>query len=384
MSALVVLVIAQVAALLVLIGRLRGGRNRAPPVEPLPAGLADTSVSVLLPTLNEGHRIAPCLEGLHVQGPPLSEVIVIDSGSTDDTVRRVEDVRARDGRFRVVDDRPLPRGWIGKVWALERGRALANGEWVLGVDADIQPLPGLVAGVVDAARRYQLDVVSFSPQFAGMTPAEQWVQPAILTTLVYRTGAAGGQGTAPDRVLANGQCFLARRAALDAAGGYAPARSSFSDDVTLARHYATQGYRVGFLDGSRLYRVRSYESLRQMWREWGRSIDLRDSTTRWGLVLDIAFLTLVQAIPLPIVVALALGRSGAMPNVITVMGVVNACLLLIRVLVLAALRHSYDRPGLTFWLSPLADPLAVLRVAISALRRPTRWRGREYSVPASE
>ncbi len=384
MSTLVVLVIAQAAALLVLIGRLRGGRNRAPPVEPLPTGLVDTSVSVLLPTLNEGHRIARCLEGLHRQGAPLSEVIVIDSGSTDDTVRQVEAVRARDGRFRVIDDRPLPSGWIGKVWALERGRALAKGEWVLGVDADTQPVPGLVAGVVAAARRYQLDVASFSPPFAGMTPAEQWVQPAILTTLIYRTGAAGGQGTAPDRVLANGQCFLARRTVLDAGGGYAPARRSFSDDVTLARHYAAQGYRVGFLDGSRLYRVRSYESLRQMWREWGRSIDLRDSTTRWGLVLDIAFLTLVQAIPLPIVVALALGRSGAMPNVITVMGVVNGCLLLIRVLILAALRHSYDRPGLPFWLSPLADPLAVLRVAISAVRRPTRWRGREYSVPGSE
>jgi len=383
-SVLAVLVIAQVAALLVLIGRLRGGRNRAPPVEPVPAGLTDTTVSVLLPTLNEGHRIAPCLEGLHGQGPPLAEVIVIDSGSIDDTRPQVHAMRVRDNRFRVVDDRPLPSGWIGKVWALERGRAVANGEWVLGVDADTEPLPGHVAGVVSAARRHHLDVVSFTPRFAGMTPAEQWVQPAILTTLVYRTGAAGGQGTAPDRVLANGQCFLARRAVLDAAGGYAPARASFSDDVTLARHVAAQGYRVGFLDGSRLYRVRSYESLRQMWREWGRSVDLRDSTTRGRLALDIAFLTLIQAIPLPILGVLALAYSDSMPTVVAVAATVNGCLLLIRVLMLAALRHSYDRPGLTFWLSPLADPLAVLRVVISAVRRPTRWRGREYPVPASE
>jgi dolichol-phosphate mannosyltransferase len=349
----------------------------------VPAGLTDTTVSVLVPTLNEGHRIAPCLEGLHRQGPPLAEVIVIDSGSIDDTRPQVEAMRVRDDRFRVVDDRPLPSGWIGKVWALERGRTVANGEWVLGVDADTEPLPGLVAGVVASARAHRLDVVSFTPRFAGMTPAEQWVQPAILTTLVFRTGAAGGQGTAPDRVLANGQCFLARRAVLDAAGGYAPARASFSDDVTLARHVAAQGYRVGFLDGSRLYRVRSYESLRQMWREWGRSIDLRDSTTRGRLALDIAFLTLVQAIPLPILGVLALGYSDSLPNVVAVAATVNGCLLLIRVLMLAALRHSYDRPGLTFWLSPLADPLAVLRVAISAVRRPTRWRGREYPAPAS-
>ncbi|HEX6052388.1 MAG TPA: glycosyltransferase [Gemmatimonadaceae bacterium] len=384
MSVIAVLAVAQVAALLVLLGRLRGGRRRAPPVEPLPAGLTDTTVSVLLPTLNEGHRIAPCLDGLHRQGPPLSEVIVIDSGSTDDTRAQVDAMRARDGRFRLIDDRPLPPGWIGKVWALERGRAHATGEWLLGVDADTEPLPGLVAGVVAAARRDRLDVVSFSPRFADMTPAEQWVQPALLTTLTYRTGAAGGQGTAPDRVLANGQCFLARRAVLDAGGGYAPARSSFSDDVTLARYYAAQGYRVGFLDGSRLYRVRSYESLGQMWREWGRSIDLRDSTTPGRLALDVALLTLVQAAPLPCLVALALDGSDGRPGVIAAASIVNGLLLLIRVLMLLALRHSYDRAGLTFWLSPLADPLAVLRVAVSAVRRPTRWRGRAYPVPASE
>ena len=35
------------------------------------------------------------------------------------------------------------------------------------------------------------DVVSFAPRFAGMTAAEQWLQPSMLLTLVYRFGAAG-------------------------------------------------------------------------------------------------------------------------------------------------------------------------------------------------
>ena len=63
-------------------------------------------------------RIGPCLAGLHEQGAPLTEIIVIDSGSTDDTRDQVEAMRAIDDRFRLIDDRPLPEGWIGKVWAL--------------------------------------------------------------------------------------------------------------------------------------------------------------------------------------------------------------------------------------------------------------------------
>lgn len=377
--ALMILVAAQAAALAILLVRLQGGRRRIPPVAPVRDGAADTTVTVLLPTLDEGRRIGPCLAGLRQQGPPLTEVIVIDSGSTDDTVAQVEAVRAVDPRFRVIDDRPLPPGWIGKVWALERGRAVARGEWLLGIDADTEPRPGLVAGVVEAARAHGFDIVSFSPRFAGMTAAEQWVQPALLVTLVYRTGAAGAGRVRPDRVLANGQCFLARASVLADGGGYEPARASFSDDVTLARSYAARGWRVGFLDGSRLYVVRAYESLGQMWREWGRSIALRDSTTGARMALDVALLALAQALPLPMLIALALGILRGPPNVIDALIGVNAALLLVRVLLLGALVHSYERPGIGFWLSPLADPLAVWRVLVSSLRRPTRWRGRVYT-----
>ncbi len=304
---LAILIALQAIALALLVSRLKGGRKRSPPVSPIRDGPSDTTVSVLVPTLNEGRRIGPCLAGLHQQGAPLTEIIVIDSGSTDDTRDQVEAMRAVDDRFRLIDDRPLPEGWIGKVWALERGRAVATGEWLLGIDADTEPRPGLVAGVIEAARANRFDMVSFAPRFAGMTPAEQWVQPAMLTTLIYRTGAAGGRGTRPDRVLANGQCFLARASLLAEGGGYAPARRSFSDDVTLARHYAASGARVGFLDGSRLYVVRAYESLGQMWREWGRSIDLRDSTSRVRQAVDLVLLVFAQALPIPILAAVAAG-----------------------------------------------------------------------------
>ena len=33
-----------------------------------------------------------------------------------------------------------------------------------------------------------------------------------------------------------------------------------------------------------------------------------------------------------------------------------------------------------FWLSPLADPLAVLRLFLSSWQRPTQWRGRIYQL----
>jgi dolichol-phosphate mannosyltransferase len=303
----------------------------------------------------------------------------VDSGSTDGTAKVVAEAARRDARVRLLRDEPLPRGWIGKVWALEHGLRHATGDWVLGIDADTEPARGLAGGAVAAAMELRYDAMSFAPRFRIASAAERWLQPALLVTLIYRFGAAGTE-VDPDRVMANGQCFLARRAVLLAAGGYRSARASFCDDVTLARHLARAGRRVGFLDGSRLYDVRSYTSARETWREWGRSLDLKDASSarrQWG---DVLFLALVQGIPLPALVVLAFLALGDQPfgPDARLLASASAALIGVRVLLQRALTPSYARTGLAFWLSPLADPLAALRILLSTLRTPTEWRGRRY------
>jgi dolichol-phosphate mannosyltransferase len=377
---IVVLAALQGLALLLVIVRLLPGRRRRPPVAPVPEGLEGSSVSVVVATLNEARRIGPCLAGLAKQGAPLREVIVVDSHSKDATPAMVEEIAARDRRFRLVNDPPLPTGWVGKVWALQHGLGEATSEWVLGIDADTEPQPGMVAAVVQAAQAMRYDVVSFAPQFADMTSAEQWLQPSMLLTLVYRFGAAGMADPPPDRVMANGQCFLARREVLLANGGYEVSRQSWADDVTLARWLASRGVRVGFLDGSRLYKVRAYDSLGHMWREWGRSFDLSDATTRVRQWFDVLYIALAQGMPWLVLLAFALGALSAQTPAGLVLLRLNQTLVAIRVLMLLALWGSYERRSMGFWLSPLADPVAAWRLILSTVRRPKGWRGRTFTL----
>ena len=377
---LLLLALAQAAALALLVIRLLPGRHRRPPIAPATDASSTPTVSVIVATLNEEHRLAPCLNGLMAQGPIVGEILVVDSGSSDGTAALILDAATRDPRIRLLRDDPLPAGWVGKVWALEHGLRQATGEWVLGIDADTEPRPGLAAGAVSAAIECRYDAVSFSPRFRIDSAAERWLQPALLVTLVYRVGAAGTEAD-PDRVMANGQCFLARRAVLLDAGGYRIARASFCDDVTLARHLARTGHHVGFLDGSRLYDVRSYTSVRETWREWGRSLDLKDASTTWRQWGDVLFLLLVQGIPLPALVLLgALWMTGAsLGEPAKLVGLVSGILVLVRVLLQRALATSYARTGIAFWLSPTADPLAAVRILLSTVRRPRAWRGRAYA-----
>ncbi|WP_066380708.1 2'-O-glycosyltransferase CruG [Anabaena sp. CA = ATCC 33047] len=383
------LLVLQLPATAILLSRLFKGPRRNPPIQPQqPTPEMFGSVSVVVPTLNEALRISPLLAGLSRQSYEVREIIVVDSKSQDGTPDLVKATQQQDPRFRLMNDDPLPPGWVGRPWALHNGFLFSaeDSQWFLGMDADTQPHPGLVASLVKTATVQGYDLVSLSPQFILKYPGECWLQPALLMTLLYRFDPAGITTDQPQRVMANGQCFLCRRSVLAAVGGYSSASSSFCDDVTLARYIAAQGFKVGFLDGAKVLKVRMYEGARETWKEWGRSLDLKDASPQaqvWG---DLWLLSAVQGLPILILLSyLLVSLLLPLPAVLPLQGLLglNVFLLVIRFAMLLAIAPSYDRKdaqgGWLFWLSPLADPLAVLRIFLSAFRQPKEWRGRKYS-----
>ena len=70
---------------------------------------------------------------------PITEVVVVDDGSTDDTATRVREIAARDGRVVLVQQ---PNS--GKWAALNRGFAVVREEIVVALDADTVVTPDTV------------------------------------------------------------------------------------------------------------------------------------------------------------------------------------------------------------------------------------------------
>jgi dolichol-phosphate mannosyltransferase len=340
-----------------------------------------------VPTLNEVQRLSPCLSGLSQQSYELQQIVIVDSNSQDGTQELVQAAQAKEPRLKLITDPPLPTDWVGRTWALHQGFLYLNQQaapvdWFLGIDADTQPQPGLVASLLQVAESENYDLISLSPQFILKYPGEWWLQPALLMTLLFRFDPAGINPDSPETVMANGQCFLCRREVLEKVAGYSTAKNSFCDDVTLARYIAAQGFKVGFLDGGKVIKVRMYEGMAETWTEWGRSLALKDASSPSKLFQDCWLLLAVQGLPL-----LSVMIGSLMPTeslVIQIWLALNWFLVIIRVALLAAIAPSYDWTktpplyGLFFLLSPLADPLAFVRIIISALSRPKRWRGRDY------
>ena len=107
------------------------------------------ALSIVVPTLNEEGSIDDCLDRVSsfLQSRSSSwEIIVVDDGSDDATVARVERRVAAEPRVRLV--RQPHRG---KGAAVRQGMLAARGAWRLMADADLSVSPGDWAVLLDAA-----------------------------------------------------------------------------------------------------------------------------------------------------------------------------------------------------------------------------------------
>jgi len=376
-----VLLAAQLVAAVRVIVRLarsaRGQRIATVTDAPEPAA---ATVTVIVPVLNEAHRLGPCLEGLVAQPPVVGEILVVDGGSTDGTQALVDRFAARDPRIRPVNVAPVPDDWNGKAWGLQVGWEERDpaARWILTTDADVRPRPALVPSLLEHARETGLEAFSVATPQRLSGAAEALVHPALLATLVYRYGIPGSVATEPDGVQANGQCFLASVPALERIGGFWSGQGAISEDVTIARSLVTAGVAVGFFEpagGVELVDVEMYDGWRDAWANWTRSLPMRDhrSGSRWWLRM--AEMTLTMGFP-PLVLLASAGRVRFRARDHQALVRLNFGLAAMRYGVAAGMRRAYLETPPTYWLAPLLDPTVCVKLWVSALRRRHEWRGR--------
>ena len=330
-------------------------------VGPDQASPVGRSISVVIPARDEEDRLGRCLAALALD-PDATDVLVVDDESSDRTA-----AVAREHGVGVLAAGPRPPGWAGKVWALHRGVASVERDWVVTLDADTRITAGLLGAAVAAAQAAQADLLTVGGRFDCPSRSERFLHPAMLTSLVYRFGPPGTRRPPrPSRTLANGQCMVLPRRSFLEAGGFEPVSTSLVEDVALGRHIARLGGLVRFVDGSGLLDIAGYGSARAAWDGWGRSLALAEVTPVVAQIADLALLGAVLAAPLPRIV---LGRGD----------VLDVGLVVARAGVLVALSRTYRRRGLTWWLSPLADVAVAAQLVATTVRPVRTWRGRTYA-----
>jgi rSAM/selenodomain-associated transferase 2 len=177
---------------------------------------ATASLSIIVPCLNEAAGIVETLEALQALRRRGAEVVLVDGGSSDDSVARGEP-------------------WVDRVLTAPRGRAAqmnagaaqARGEILLFLHADSR-LPDAADGlIVDSLRRSRKSWGRFDVRIAGRHPLLRVVE-AMMNARSRFTGIATGD-----------QGMFVTRSLFDAAGGFP--EIALMEDVEMSRRLKRYG-----------------------------------------------------------------------------------------------------------------------------------------------
>ena len=155
------------------------------------------TLSVTVITKNEAHNIEACLRSVAFA----DEVIVIDSGSTDETVRLAVSMGAKVSE--CFD-------WKGFGIQKNRALALATSDWVLSIDADERVPPELQAEIRTVMNTPEFDAYSMPrlSSYCGQNMRHSGWYPDRTTRLFRRQSAQFSDDLVHERLLTSGKVGL--------------------------------------------------------------------------------------------------------------------------------------------------------------------------------
>jgi hopene-associated glycosyltransferase HpnB len=212
--------------------------------------------------------------------------------------------------LRVIDGRPLPEGWAGKLWALEQGLAAVDRPLVLLLDADIELAPHTVPALLAKLRERDATLVSLMAELNCETFWERLLCPAFVFFFKLLYPFAHSNDAAKATAAAAGGCMLVRTDVLRQIGGFAAIRSALIDDCTLAA--ALKRHRPPIWLGL-TYSVRSlrvYASLADFWSMVARSAFTQLRYSTWRLLAATVLMAVTLLAPVVGIVAAAAAADG--------------------------------------------------------------------------
>jgi CDP-glycerol glycerophosphotransferase len=125
---------------------------------------ARATLSVVIPAYNASEHIEACLRSIFNQKKVALEVLIVDDGSTDDTLEKIRACTGGDTRVSILEGENE-----GPARARNRGVDAARGKYLAFADADDEVLPGAYSSMIDSLERTGSDIATGSYIRIGKT-----------------------------------------------------------------------------------------------------------------------------------------------------------------------------------------------------------------------
>lgn len=229
-------------------------------------------ISILIPARNEEKNIAALLESILKQSFTNYEVIVLDDFSLDKTYSIVNEYSQKDRRIKIIKGSELPNDWLGKNWACYQLAKLAEGKYLLFIDADVTLAENSILNAVMELKSKNASMLSVFPtqKINGfgewlVVPLMNWLLLNFLPVkFVYKTKSKKFSA-------ANGQFILIEKNVYNKIGKHEVVKDKVVEDMEIARRLKSQGFKIITLLGGNSVYCKMYNSFSEAFNGFSKN-----------------------------------------------------------------------------------------------------------------
>ncbi len=211
----------------------------------------DVKVSVIIPARNEEKNLPKLLSLLSKSSLKPHEVIVVDDNSSD---RTNQIAMGFEGLKVVKLDSDPPFGWVGKSWSIWNGYLNSSGDFLLFLDADVEPGKDLIKRLLmEYIKRGGL--ISVWP-YQRFEKLYEHLSLAFNLLVVYASNNVGFPSKKPAGAF--GPVVFTSRAEYEFTGGHEKVKGSILEDIKLGSLYIKKGLNVTNFLGNHSVQFRMY------------------------------------------------------------------------------------------------------------------------------
>ena len=330
-------------------------------------------VSVLVPLRNEERNVDGLISSLKSLTYPHLEILLLDDGSTDQTLSLLQDKTLGDSRFKILIGRELPEGWAGKVHACHQLQEKAKGDYFLFIDADVRLTSGVIEKALTLLNKQNVKLLTGFPSFEVPGILSKLLIPMMHFVVLFHLPIhLANKGKMPAATAANGVFMFFERGAYLEIGGHRTVQTSIVEDVEIARQMKFSGYRVCLANISADVSCRMYERNSEVWE---------------GFVKNI-FSGLGRSVTMVILLSVFYSFFYVLPGILMVWGLWTFQPFYVFPYLLIVLQRmavdwkAKQRLSLSFFM-PLSAAALVIIMNASMWRwirkKPYSWKGRQYT-----
>jgi chlorobactene glucosyltransferase len=343
----------------------------------------DPLISVLIAARNEEKYISRCLKSISAQTYKNLEILVLDDNSEDRTRAEAKKVSENDNRIHILKGKPLLRGWTGKTFACYQLSQAARGGFFFFADADTVYEVDAVESAYRCLVANDIDALS-----AKARQIMESLHERIVGTLVYY----GIFSFVPLFLIkykipictnASGAFFLIKKKVYENIDGHRKIRKEYIDDINLARSIARNKYSFMLFNGSKVFRTRMYDSLKEIYDGFTRVFLGLFSFNRAFLSIMVFMMNVVLLFPFLLIFVMPLLDFSAYPVYLSnIFMVVFQILIILTVKLVLAVKYKSNIWDIIF------HPISIIYITIMSIKLifsprkkyGVKWQGRQYNM----